>query len=1231
MTFGKMVSNTVTFDVRLDVYKARKLAGGSVSIARETAMKKCGLSLFFLMKHIPKVIFFLLFMWAGEATAAACSSNATGNWSTPGTWSCNGVPATGDTVTILTGHTITLDVTTSALGSLTVNSGGKLTLTGTGGSDVYLGGNLTNNGTIDFQSSSGTNTIYLGGANITSTFSGTGTWLLDNLDLNGNSPSCTGACKVELSGTPNLQFGNSSLFSGNSVNFTFNALGNSTATVTLNRAGSQTVAATGTTYPNLVLAGSGPNTKSFGTANWQTINVLGSLTINNGVTLSETSRNPNVAVAGSTTNNGTYTAGSGMHTFAGDFTNNGTFTAGTGTVTLTGTNSTLGGSVATTFNSLTINKTAGNNVSIDCATPSPLVNATLALTSGDIVTSGASPACATSCAAQVPIIVAAAGTITGGSSTSYVQGALRKLFSAGAGLSYRAAGLDEFPVGDSTNYTPVEITAGTTSTAGNITACVTPTDHPQVTAPGATTGIDAAKSVNRYWSLTTSTINTTAAPVDATFKFVASDVDAGATTGNFVAENYGTYWRPTTLVAAGATSTEASNIDLTSTVSTNNDIAIGEPLPGFTALPGLYNAFETATPAGAILGKIQTKVAGTGFSVDVVHINATKTGVSPVGIVVELRLLDSSGGGALDVNGCNATWPLIQALPSFTIPASGRGTIPAATVANSYRSVRFQIRSPVGGSYTQIGCSTDLFAMRPASLTITAWDATWATAGTTRTLANTGASGGNVHKAATAASPLPFTLRATPVPATATNYDGSPGTVALFPQCGTLCATVGGLSFTAGSWTAAGSGVRENATANYSEAGSFNLQLEDATYASVDAVDGTPPAALTVPATASVEIGRFVPDHFDVSALITPMFKTFNAADAACATPPSGAKRSFTYIGQPFGYATLPKATILARNAAGATTANYQGAGVGGLWKIGGTSSSSKDCTTNPDICLFTSSWSTASGNSSSATEKYAYTLTPLSTPNWDNAGAATAAATVTPGAGSGTIAISSSNTLAFLRSNTTPQAIFTANISDTVSVTDASEVGSPFIAGNGTITTTTPLVFNGTVPGSGIDFDGGGVSNGKEFRYGRLKLSNAYGSPLLGMHIPIQAQYWNATIPTFVTNSVDNCTTLTSSNIKLATPPAGVSATVGGAFSSGVGSLTLTRPTTPAQVAVDLCVDLGADPGVGTVCSATSAVMPYLQGLWVPGTSYNNDPAARASFGVYKGNNVLIYQRENY
>ena len=914
----------------------------------------------------------------------------------------------------------------------------------------------------------------------------------------------------------------------------------------------------------------------------------------------------------------------GILNIGGNATVNGTFTAGAGAVVFNGAAAqTLGSTAARTFNNLTVNKPS-NNVSITCGTPSPLVNVTLALTSGRIVTAGTSPGCSTACSAQVPIVVAAAGAIAGGGSTSYVQGALRKLFNAGATLNYRGAGLDEYPVGDASNYTPVEITAGTTSTAGSVTACVTPTDHPQVTTPVATTGIDAAKSVNRYWSLTTSTINTSVALVNAIFKFVAGDVDAGAATGNFIVEDWnGATWSPATLVAANATSTQASNIDLT---QATNDFAIGEPFSAI-AVPGLgrYNAFETSTPAGSILGVIQTKVAGIGFSVDIVHVNAARTGVQPGVTTVEVRLLDSSGGGALDANGCNAAWPPIQALPNFPIPPSGRGTIPAVTVTNSYPSVAFEIRSPVGGPYTQTGCSTDLFAIRPQSLTITAHDATWATAGTGRPLANIGASGGNVHKASTSGTPLPFTLRATPVPAGATNYNGTPTTVAGFPSCaglGALCANPGTLSYTAGSWTAAGSGVRENATATYSEAGAFNLQLEDAVYASVDAVDGTPAATRTVPATASAQIGRFVPDHFDVTTLVAPAFRTFNVADAACSAG-AAPRRAFTYIGQPFGYLTTPQATVLARNAAGATTANYAGT----LWKIGGAAPGvGKDCTTDPNICQFTTSWA-AGGNSSNVIESYTYALTPVGTPNWDDVGATPAAASVTAGtgvnAGTGIITYAASDALAFLRSTTTPQATFTANITNTISVRDTSEAA---VVGNGTIATTTAAAFGS------IAFD-----SGNEFRYGRLQFLNAHGSVLLALDVPIQVEYWNGTL--WLRNAADHCTSFGPANFALGNVTGAISTSTsgGGIVSGGGGRITLTKPTSGTNGTVDVTLNLGATgtanatpcPAWAPVPAATALNAPYLQNQCAGAGAYNRDPSARATFGIYRNKFILL--RENY
>ena len=59
-----------------------------------------------------------------------------------------------------------------------------------------------------------------------------------------------------------------------------------------------------------------------------------------------------------------------------------------------------------------------------------------------------------------------------------------------------------------------------------------------------------------------------------------------------------------------------------------------------------------------------------------------------------------------------------------------------------------------------------------------------------------------------------------------------------------------------------------------------------------------------VTGTTTGNVGRFFPDHFAV----TRNSPTFNPACTA---------GSFTYVGQPFAYATAPVLTVTARNASG--------------------------------------------------------------------------------------------------------------------------------------------------------------------------------------------------------------------------------------------------------------------------------------------------------------------------
>jgi hypothetical protein len=205
------------------------------------------------------------------------------------------------------------------------------------------------------------------------------------------------------------------------------------------------------------------------------------------------------------------------------------------------------------------------------------------------------------------------------------------------------------------------------------------------------------------------------------------------------------------------------------------------------------------------------------------------------------------------------------------------------------------------------------------------------------------------------------------------------------------------------------------------------------------------------------------------------------------------------------------------------------------------------------------------------------------------------------------------------LYTRTTLQSPFNASISLTVSAQDATENG----ANQGIIPTTTPAVFNGS--GSGIAFD-----SGTEFRYGRLALSNAYGSELLALSVPIETQYWNGAA--FVTNAADNCTSIAASNVTMNGYQKNLAAcetaiTGNGAIVNGKGNLRLSAPGATNSGSVDLRVNLGA--ATGNTCpaaAADSANKAYLQG----GAAYSADPLSRATFSVYKSGPV-IYVREMY
>jgi hypothetical protein len=213
------------------------------------------------------------------------------------------------------------------------------------------------------------------------------------------------------------------------------------------------------------------------------------------------------------------------------------FFEGTGTATVT----TIG---AATFDYLFINKTSGGTVSL---ANDMTVNNNLTL-NAQLVTNA------------FKVIIPTGNNVTA-NPNGWVRGNLQKNIPTGTNSR-------TFEVGDATVYAPVTTAYTGVTGAGDITVTTTDNDHPQI----ATSTIDAAKSVNRFYTITNSGV--TGGSYDGTFTFVAGDVDGGATTGNFIVNNYvNPTWSTTTTGTRTSTTTQATGLTV------YGDFQLGEPAP----------------------------------------------------------------------------------------------------------------------------------------------------------------------------------------------------------------------------------------------------------------------------------------------------------------------------------------------------------------------------------------------------------------------------------------------------------------------------------------------------------------------------------------------------------------------------------------------------------------------------------------------------------------------------
>lgn len=164
--------------------------------------------------------------------------------------------------------------------------------------------------------------------------------------------------------------------------------------------------------------------------------------------------------------------------------------------------------------------------------------------------------------------------------------------------------------------------------------------------------------------------------------------------------------------------------------------------------------------------------------------------------------------------------------------------------------------------------------------------------------------------------------------------------------------------------------------------------------------------------------------------------------------------------------------------------------------------------------------------------------------------------------------------------------------------------------------------------------------------RFGRLRLQNGIGPANRQLKLALEAQYWTGTA--YNTNTLDSCTRISATNLSFGnlrkTLDAGDAAMVGTSVTvaSGRGSITLAAPAGGHVGSLDVAIalDTATTPTdlsclktqagwTATKAATAGASQTALRGLWC-GNAFS-DPGARATWGVYRGADGVLYQRENY
>lgn len=1168
-------------------------------------------------------------------------------------------------------NTIQVNGTTSVTGTATFNissTTGTKTFVGpvlvdancswtnTANEPVTFRGGITHNGTT-FSAGNGlqtfdSNSQVLAGASAMS-FGGAVT-VTGAISLT-NSNSST----VTIGGTLNGTAGSSTFVNGTNATLNYGAAaapmvtgvltaGANPNTVNYTLAGAQTVRMPSAgAYHHLTLGGSGIKTMP-----------AGAMTMGGNFTLSGTAA---TTAAGAMTVNGNFTVGAGTtfnagllfaHGIKGNFSNSGTFTASTSTVTLNGTAAqTIGGTVATTFYGLTVNNAAGISLSGVNATASNL----LTLQSGAVSTGAQILVASANCPGGI--------TRTGG----HVAGNLQLRFPTGTPSC-------TFHVGDASDYRPIDTTFASVTTTGNLTGTVSQSagEHPDI----ATSGLDSATDVNRYWTLSNPAGGTIAfTTYTATFNFInPGDIDAGATPASFEIERWdGAAWNNTTLSAAGAASTAASGLPSLA-AGGSNSYAIGEKKPPFVVSIILASPDPTS-PATSVDWTVTFNASVTGVDASDFALvmgggvsGAVITGVTGSGTTWTVTAGTGAGAGTLGLNLVDNDTIVNATLK----PLGGAGS----SNGNFTGQVYTVVYTASGFVFTGSACTHNVAFGTPGQCALVSWSPQVAGQGLTGvyiTSIDTSGVPTRLHAVLDRTRNIEFGLTCHN-PATNAGVQASFAGVTL-PLCQANGATPATWSSTVTVTFPGGSPSSATPyTFNYADVGSVELWMRNNAIptetgnsgafvvtpwgfmlaascadATVNAANQVTPGtgdpkfcragqnfnatatAITQAASATPNYGRETPGE-----IVATTWSRQLPAGGADGTLPAGSL-PFAGAGGVFG----PPATPFTWDEVGILKvvlsvgdSNYLGAGdVSSTAYVGRFYPDHFDVVLAPPPSCSGFVYAGRPGGTVTPGQPFTVAATamngkalPTTTTNYDTTAGFSKNVDLTltaGGTGIGNLYVDSTPG----GTGAIPASKFVAGVGQ-VNYNDVS--GKISYVFDSFPTTATSILVHADDAETSISPLVAGTNGTTSARSGRLRLLNAYGSELLPLRVPVRAEYFNGT--TWALNAADSCTSLPGSAFALSGGIAANTSAAAVALSGGSGTLTLAKPSPVATGVVDLAANLGVTGTPADVsCNAsnpptTAANMAWLQFPWCAGKL---DPNARVRFGSPKA--PYIYLRERY